>query len=52
MALHLHNGSLKAHSLLEPVPKCKCSTYQPLGDDIAIAPIIMIVIVNWLMFNR
>ena len=38
VALHLHIGSLKPRSGLEPVPRCKPSTYQPITDGIATAP--------------
>ena len=39
MTLHLPIGHLKPHCGLELVPRCEPSSYQPIADDVATAPL-------------
>ena len=39
VASYLPTGPLQTHSWLEPVPRCEPSTFQPLVNDIATAPL-------------
>ena len=49
MALHLPIGSLKTRSVLEPVPRCESSTYQPISRSVSddLVPVITFVLGNY-----